>query len=781
MKRLFLGLLIVYLGLALCPDPPHEFPPCYDRSYLVALSAAHAQGVVFGEQLNYPYGPLAYLWHPLPISGAMGLAVSVQLAVSVLFIALLVLLARRIEGWKTAAWCLIVIGAAGVIDPEAMWLTQLEFAVPYVALLAFALEPARRVPVLVALSVQAATLVLVKIDGGVYATVLCAAIGIHTWVQLKGQPRSTRLAPLLAPPLAFLVSLAALFWIECGRLAALPIYLLNAVPVLVGYKEMSTDGVPERLDAPLMALGAVFILLPLLARERKRIGPALAIIVLPSFLLWQRVAMRQDAGHQVSFLPRLAGLLLFPLLAARTLRDRGIILVLQVALLVAGELSSQEQRPEFHHYDMFQRLSLERATNLWKAVNDWEETVRALDAEGVANGSKLRLGPAAREIIGDATVDAVPWEIEQIMAHRWNWTPRPALQSGNAYMPRLDRLDGEHFASERAPRFVLANLDAIDQRHAFLEAPLTWRALLDRYDFRAFYREVLIVEQRTAPRFDAPRSLGTVEAAWDEKLKVPAHEGLLLLSCDVDTSLAGSLAGVFYRTRPVMMQVRYASGLELEYRTVRSNLASGAIVDPMPTYLHSLRLLFESGPGEIDRLDWLRLSTDETWQFKEPLELQWWDLPLSASQQPWRSERPVPPEWAAPVGGLWAQLGDDCDADPSQPALSLTGEPRLGQPLEVVVAGAPPRGAVCLLVGASPVELQHSTSATIFVDPDRMLLLQLSADETGAVRMSIPEGLAKRLRGREVTLQAAVPEAPGAPGSRPRWALSCGRRLVIGN
>jgi hypothetical protein len=749
--------------------PPHERGPGYDRSFLLGLSAAHAQGVPFGEQLIYPYGPLAYLFQPLPPSGALGLGLFVQLAVFAVFLVVLALLAWRIEGRWMGVWCLVVLGASALIDPMSLWLGHAEVLAPIVGVLAFATTPSRRLPVLMAMAGLAAGLLLVKLDAGVYATVLCAGLALHTARECRAdRPAVPRL--LLLPPAAFLVSLMLLYGIESGRLDTLPGFLLYSLHVMVGYKEMSVDGAPGRLIPMLAALGAVFIVLPLLVRDRRRLAPALLMILVPAFMLWQRVAMRQDEGHQTSFLPRLAVLLLFPLLALGSKRERALVGGLQVLVLVAGGVFVATQFP-FFEPELTERVTGRQALTSAALIRDWDQSRADIEEASRWLGAPFRLGPKAREIVRDEPVDAVPFEIERVMAHPWRWSPRPALQSSNAYVPPLDRLDAEHFASDGAPRFVLADNQTIDERHIFLEAPLTWRALLDRYDLRAVFPAVLILERRSAPRFDPPRLLDSVVASWDQELEVPQADELVLLSALVRPGLAGEAVGLFYRNASVHLDVRYINGFELRWRAVRPNLQSGAIVSQMPLSRDGLSALFESGPGETDRVTSIRIHTDEPWQYDPELAVQWWALPLRAEERPWHAEV-RPPD---PVAAEWSLLGEDC-ADASRPVLRLIGEPRLGQAIEIVVEGAPPSSPVQLLIGAGAVELSGRWS-TWYVDPDRMLRLPLSSDADGAARLSVSIPVEQRLVGLDVTIQAAVQAGPGAI---PAWPMSCGLRIVIG-
>jgi len=766
--RVLLVVLFVYLAVALCPAAPDEHGPGYDRSFIVGLNVAHAQGVAFGSELVYPYGPLGWLCRPMTLSGALGLAVGIQLSAYALFLALLALLVRRVRlsGAPGAAlWTLVVVGASALLDPMALWLTHLELAVPVLAVLVFASPPERRLPALLALAALSAALLLVKLDAGIYAGVLCAVLGIESaWRRRVERGAAGRL--LWMPPLVFALALATLFVLAPGRLSALPDFLRNSVSVLVHYKEMSFDGPPGRL-VPMLAAGVmVFVLLPLVVRDRRRLLPALLLLLPPVLMLWQRVAMRQDEGHQVSFLPRLAALLLVPALALPPGRDRRIVGALQVLVLVAAGAFTVVEFPIYHD-DLVARLSGRTAADAAAALSGWEETKIRLEDTGKGLDAPLRLGPKARAIVGDATIDAVPWQIERVVAHRWRWRPRPALQSSNAYSPRLDRLDSRRFSADDATDFVLADLDTIDGRHVFLEAPLTWRALLDHYDLREAYLGVLLLQRRATPRLEAPRLLGVQAVHWDQELAVPASDELVLLACPIECTLGGVAVGLLYHNAAVWLVARDDAGRERSWRVVRPNLASGAVVSALPVELAELRELFAWGPGEVPRVTSLRLHTDSPWQYAPELEARWLALPVREEERP----------WGAAV--TWNDvepfvLGEDCDSE-GRPVLHLEGEPRLGRELRIEVRGAPPNGVVHLLIGASPAELTHE-SMTLYLDPSRMLLLKLPADEAGLARLSFNVPVEQWLVGLEVILQAALVQ----PDARPRWRASCGLRLVIG-
>jgi hypothetical protein len=255
-------------------------------------------------------------------------------------------------------------------------------------------------------------------------------------------------------------------------------------------------------------------------------------------------------------------------------------------------------------------------------------------------------------------------------------------------------------------------------------------------------------------------------------LEVPATDELVLLTCRVAPGLAGNLVGVFYRNASVHLDVRYRSGLEQRWRTVRPSLESGAIVSHLPLRLDGLRELFETGPGETDRAAFVQLHTAEPWQFDEVLQVQWWALPLRAAQRPWRSEE-RPPE---PVAAAWSLLGEDCSED-GMPAVRLEGEPRPGAPIEFVVEGVPPGSTVRILIGVGGVELRRKWS-TLFVDPERMLTFAQPVDEAGFARLRFTIPPWARLAGLEVTFQAA---RENAPRTLPAWELGCGLQLVIGS
>lgn len=770
MRRLLPWLLVACLAVVLCPEAPHEFGPGYDRSFLLGLNAAHAQSIVFGERFIYPYGPLGWLCQPLPVSGALGAAFAAKCALFALCLSALVLLARRIEGRGLRLWCLAVIGLAGLADPLALWLSHLDFALPVLGLLAWSSAPARRLPALLAMAAAAAALLLVKVDAGVYAAVLCAGLALATACALRADARAV-LRLLLLPPAAFAAALVALFVLAPGRAGALPGFLAWSLRGMAGYKEMSVDGPPGSWALMLAALVAALAVLPLLVRDRRRLAPALLVIALPAALLWLRVVMRQDAGHQVSFLPRLAVLLLFPLLALATARDRLAAGALQALVLATGLIFVERTYPE-HHAELLARVTGRRALHTVAAVRDWDATRRQLEAEGELLGAPLRLGEPARAIVGDATVDAVPWNLERVMAEGWRWQPRPVMQDPNAYAPPLDRLNALHLAGGEAPRFVLADVFTIDGRHVFLEAPLGWRELLGRYDLRASFPGVLLLERRPACRFDPPRVLAELDARWDEELRVPASGEFVLLSCRIAPTAAGRVAGLVYRNTPVLLDVRYRSGFEHRWRAVRPNLESGVLVSQMPTNVAGLGALFASGPGDAESVESVRLHTDAAWQYPPSIRVTWWELPRAAGERPWRGAPPAPD---AAATGRWRTLGDGCLA-PGRPVLRLHGDARPGQPLDLVVEGAHPLAPVRILVGAEAVERRRAGSA-LYVDPVRALWLATFADEAGVARVRLELPAAPGLAGAPVTLQAA---AANVPGEAPAWVLGCGLQGAIG-
>ncbi|MEY4987849.1 MAG: hypothetical protein RL567_1628 [Bacteroidota bacterium] len=93
-----------------------------------------------------------------------------------------------------------------------------------------------------------------------------------------------------------------------------------------------------------------------------------------------------------------------------------------------------------------------------------------------------RLPATFLQRIGKHSVDVIPFELSWVNTHGLNYAPRPTLQSYLAGDRYLDSLNEVHFASNKAPDFVIYGLEKSTLKYPWAEESFTQKALLMHYE-----------------------------------------------------------------------------------------------------------------------------------------------------------------------------------------------------------------------------------------------------------------------------------------------------------
>ncbi len=481
-------------------------------SWVLAIAEAHVQGVRWGHDLVFPYGPLGFM---ITGSAAHGWQFATAVAYRLGLIALLygsaAEVARRSD--RRALGTPMVIGLAllvGATNAPA----ELLIAAAFVRLFsareglraADAAGDLRRVRELlwrsqVEASCLAALGLVAKFSVGVTLVVLAVAHLVAV-VELTRRTAAGRTAigVLVAGPFLGAAALIG-FWLAAGqRLGDLPVYVRRSWALSSGYvQSMWLDNTSDRFGIIVAALavvvvGAVVLRWRNAGQTRWRnagptrwwtevivLAPVLAVVFRASFT-------RQDSGHTFIF-TGLAGLLCIPYLAASLRRSEWSVeaLVLGTAAVVAvaqmGQSVSVVLDPAPRVRDVLGTIELlvrpgARTDLLREASAVFPESA---DVAGLLAG--ITGGPADRSPGSPSPrIAVIPLETSMIWRFRLRWSQPPVLQRYSAYTPGLDRLDASFLASKRAPAYVLYQSGrSIDGRLVAAEAPRSLLELTCRY------------------------------------------------------------------------------------------------------------------------------------------------------------------------------------------------------------------------------------------------------------------------------------------------------------
>ena len=603
------------------PRVPPPVIPGVDPGWTLGLNMAHIQRLAHGKDIVWTYGPLGYLNFADTAGGSMYPVLTYRLSVFVIWLLVMVRLALVIEPATRALWVVFTLGIAAVLDPSAAN-DHLELAVLSLVLAVLVDTSRWRGAELILLALLTGLTTMMKISVGMQSVAVFVGVGVA--IALRERPLSARTRRDLAiSAMVFAGSVMIFYFAGTGDLRSLLAYLRGAWDISAGYSEaMALPGPFRQALVALLSMAVLFLILPMVERPVSAVFPAFIPAVFSAMVLFKGAMVRQDVGHATSFEIRLAAVALFFVVTARWQSYRRSIMAFQAVLFLLGYWSVSESLPDFS-YALQARLELRESVRLAASFLHWRSTWKRLEDVTSTTVSVLRASPTLRLAVGGGSVEAMPWDVVYVNVNGWRWRPRPVFQSYSAYTPRLDRLNAEHLEGNRAADFILQRWDAIDQRHLFLEAPLSWRAQLDRYDAELIDQDILLLRRRSRPRFERLEALGSQTVGWHQEISVPQDPNPVLVSAHIGKSLYGSIRAALYRSNAIWVEFTHRSGLKTRYRGLRQTFADGVLINQLPEDLGDLLLLGRSGCTPSDPVVSFNIATSGAMEFRRDIVLEW--------------------------------------------------------------------------------------------------------------------------------------------------------------
>jgi len=568
-------LALACLGWSALAMFPGDFtaigPRGIDPSWRWAVNAASGQGIVFGRDLVFTYGPLGFLLVPLDIGSNLLAGNLFAIALHALLVTGLVLWLRRAASPPAVAVGALLVAAASTfgLAVEGLWL----LTVAWLAWLGCETPHRWLLDIAAAL---AGIFLVVKLSLGVAAaTAVVLALVLDRW--LEG--RSLRVsAPLVGAAVA-----AAAAWRCFGSVATTVDWLRRSVEMLSGYSAANSI-VGSMRDLSLGLLSIAAWAAAALWLRGSRSAWRWSLLLAPLVLLQFRLGfVRQDEHvHQLFGFLLAAGALTMTMTARRqdgAAVALSLLTVAVCALVVAG-------RPPLEQVSAVgRRLSGAGGMSRLRALLDLPDTRARLARRSAEQLADLRLPPAWLDAMGSdpGPLGTLPWECLWAPANGMAWDPTPTLQLYAAYTAGLDRWSARHYA-RHGPRFIVDEYQSVGMRHQAWDAPATWRTIYRHYRVRAATEDPLamLLERRPRPLDAEYVEVGRGLVPFGTPVPVPDSPNLLFAELDLRPTLAGRLQKILFRVPPVMLVLRYASGRVTSYRVVPDTARNGILVNFFP-------------------------------------------------------------------------------------------------------------------------------------------------------------------------------------------------------
>ncbi len=545
-----------------------------DASWRMALAQFFQQGLQFGTEVVFTYGPLGFQMGKTYV-GIMWWELLVwQLAVGMGFAWVVMSFGERLSGYPRLYYYLafLLFGA------------QYEDAMHMLGIVLLGIELLHRNAAgpdrpKVLIGVFLALLAVVKFTNLMLcAFVVLAAIAHSLW------GRRHREAALHAGSFfgGFLI-----LWMLCRQNPLnLPAYFLNSLQISSGYQQsMGIDGGwPALWKGMVVSAGLIFYLLWHLWKQsdRPRAFAGCAMLAAFLYLSWKHGFVRAD-GHMIGFFyAALLPITAFPVL----LRDDARMAWMRRWLMAPlGVLCI------FGLYNALSGVITETLGVFQGRV--FGNVYNALHLEKLRSGYNDRLGeqqgsgnmPRTREIIGDQSVDVLGYEQSAAIFNRFNYQPRPVFQSYTVYTPALAKLNYDHYASDRAPDFALVKMHSLDGRLTSMDDAAVLALLMYRYEYVHTEKTYQLWRKRPGP-FDAaayiPKPLETRTLAIGEPWDISAYaDRNLWVSIDARPSLLGRLRTFLYKPPVLSLVVDDTNGNRSSYRLPAPMGRAGFILNPL--------------------------------------------------------------------------------------------------------------------------------------------------------------------------------------------------------
>lgn len=421
-----------------------------DQSWMGGLYMAAHDGLDFGTEIVFSYGPLGFLAFPaLWYSGLAVLAFLYSSALYLTFACTLVWALSRSIGKLGAAVIAFVFLATLPTYEQLPLAIAVAWALP--ALLKEPPPSAVKLVVYGGASLSALQC-LIKLSLGppILLLFVIALVGI----------RAAR-RQWLTFVVLFVFEFLALWLIAGQPLGAIPDYVINGQQVISGYNEAMGIRTAEGWAAPVM----VFVVLALVGgsaaigfRDSRARWCGVALVALAAFVTFKYGILRYDSSHvAIAFSTALAIWLVMP-----WSRQRSTLMLCGMAAIGFVALHSYPYPPRLDAIDNIERFGEQVETLVSPGRQD-----EISDAGREVMQKTYGLDTRTLAALKGRGVQIDPWEAAVAWAYDLDWSPLPVFQNYTAYTSKLDRLNTEEVEDPNGPERILReNPAAVDPNAA---------------------------------------------------------------------------------------------------------------------------------------------------------------------------------------------------------------------------------------------------------------------------------------------------------------------------
>jgi hypothetical protein len=545
----------------LCEIDKINLTNCLDSSWVMSLHWALQKNFIFGKDYLFTYGPLGFLGTrtALGFSPLYFLITDLFIIVNLAFI--LTYAFRRFYTLQALGLCFLIAyitaGGAGMYSDQVVF-TLLLISIFW---LNYSVEHSKIITLIIPVIITC-LLFYIKANMSFIGFILFYVYLLYFIFTDKENRPAKILFGLSVPLIIFLLSFPLktdIFGYVSGSLSLIDGYNDAMSIALGGYFKFFLLAV-----ASLSAFAAFFFIKNL--RSNFLLFLTFGIF---SFVLFKQSFVRSDLHIAIffTFFPAICGLLAIfykRVSAFQGLTILGISLACLLAIFLLLGYSKPSDKLNYFSNIFYQDNLQERYENSFNRFN---------------------LPPEVKQIIGDKSVDIIPWNIDYLYFNRLNYNPRPVIQSYSVYTPYLIDLNTQKYESESAPEFVIFSNASIDSRYALFDDQGVKLSLIKHYSCLGLYNTQgtdFLLFRRTPNNAALNLSQPTEETIkFNDVYTLKDTNKSYFIKAEINYSILGKLVRAAYKPYFVEIVFTLEDGTQKWHRVIVPILKSGVLINPL--------------------------------------------------------------------------------------------------------------------------------------------------------------------------------------------------------
>ena len=361
-------------------------------------------------------------------------------------------------------------------------------------------------------------------------------------------------------------------------------YLTSTFEISSIYSEAMNRMYFQLLKASLSLLFALslvltFIIISLITIFKNRNLDSIlisGIVMLSFFFLFKQSYVRFDSIHLIVFWSTVLSIVFFYFYHANQFPARFIKFLYIVVLIIIISAFSFVSKFEMGKYLIPLPVSYLNEFYSPGYKNNYIKSASTL----------TKLPESTRSIVGNNSIDVLPYDINSIYFNGLNYKPRPVIQSYVAVSTALDTYNSNFFKKNNAPELILYSNGSIDNRYPFWDESLAKRVLMSDYetvDSLFVWKEKsdtsFLLKKRMNPLTYKERLMNDTILELNKKYCLPRTSNLIYLSAELKYSLSGKFQNIFYQPPFIYIRLYFENGGTARYRLVIPEMQHGVIIN----------------------------------------------------------------------------------------------------------------------------------------------------------------------------------------------------------